>query len=73
MENDKIKFGEFGNYGNVDWIKSAEPIDYQNSFDWMLSYVKKIQMGDAKEVIWPYNFFSIAHLNFFYIGKHPIK
>ena len=52
MENNKIKFDKFGNFGNVDWIKSAQLIDYQNSFDWMLSYVKKIQMGDAKEVIW---------------------
>ena len=52
MENSKIKFDKFGNFGNVDWIKSAQLIDYQNSFDWMLSYVKKIQTGDAKEVIW---------------------
>ena len=52
MENNKIKFDKFGNFGNVDWIKSAQRIDYQDSFDWMLSYVKKIQMGDAKEVIW---------------------
>ena len=27
-------------------------LSHHNSFDWMLSYVKKIQMGDAKEVIW---------------------
>ncbi len=52
MEKNKIKFGKFGNFGNVDWIKSEQRIDYQNSFDWMLSYVKKIQVGDAKEVIW---------------------
>ena len=52
MENIKIKFDRFGNYGNVDWIKSAQLINYQNSFEWMLSYVKKIQIENAKEVIW---------------------
>ena len=52
MENIKIKFDRYSNYGNVDWIKSAQLINYQNSFKWMLSYVKKIQIENAKELIW---------------------
>ena len=50
--NRNIQFSKFGKFGNVEWVKSQSAINYQNSFDWMLSHVKKLQIGNAKEVVW---------------------
>ena len=51
-KNRNIQFNKFGKFGGVQWVKSQSSINYQNSLDWMLSHVKKIQTGDAKEIVW---------------------
>ena len=50
--NRDIQFSKFGKFGGVEWVKSQSSINYQKSLDWMLSHVKKIQAGDAKEIVW---------------------
>ena len=50
--NRDIQFSKFGKFGGVEWVKSQSSINYQKSLDWMLSHVKKIQTGDAKEIVW---------------------
>ncbi len=47
-----LKLQKFGHFGNSNWVKSNDPVDYDFAIDWMQKKVKKIQLNKDINTVW---------------------
>tara|TARA_A100000164_G_C21745723_1_gene694508 strand:- start:183 stop:857 length:675 start_codon:yes stop_codon:yes gene_type:complete len=50
--NKNIQFDHLGYYGNSNWIRTNQAIDYNLAVDWMEDTVKNIQLNNLNNTVW---------------------